>query len=160
MTTEIDKVVSVDERWMREALLLAEQAAQAGEVPVGAVVVQGDEIIGTGFNQPISTCDATAHAEIVALRSASQFRKNYRLPDTTLYVTLEPCTMCFGAMIHARIDRLVFGAVEPKAGAIVSQALLADAEHFNHRLSFTQGVLAVECSSLLQGFFRGRRKGS
>lgn len=149
---------AADERWMREALSQAKQAGEVDEVPVGAIVVSGDEIIGRGFNQSIRTCDATAHAEIVAIRSASQFCNNYRLPGTTLYVTIEPCTMCLGAMIHARVTRLVFGASEPRAGAIVSQASLIDAEHFNHQLSFTQGVLSEECSGLLQGFFRSRRK--
>lgn len=151
---------AADERWMREALLLARQAGEAGEVPVGAIVVQDNEIVGKGFNQPIRTCDATAHAEIVAIRNASQFRKNYRLPGTTLYVTIEPCTMCFGAMLHARIDRLVFGAAEPRAGAIVSQASPIGTGHYNHALSTTQGVLAQECSALMQDFFRARRKGN
>lgn len=160
MAAELDTDILIHERWMREALSLAEQAAAAGEVPVGAVVVQDGQIIGTGFNQPIRTCDATAHAEIVAIRSASQFRNNYRLPGTTLYVTLEPCTMCLGAMIHARVEKLVFGATEPRAGAVVSQASLIDAAHFNHRLSFIDGVLSDECSTLLQNFFRSRRKDS
>lgn len=158
--TETDIDNAADERWMREALSLAEQAGELGEVPVGAIVVQDGEIIGRGFNRPIRTCDATAHAEIVAIRDASQFRNNYRLPGTSLYVTLEPCTMCLGAMIHARVERLVFGATEPRAGAIVSQASLLDAEHFNHRLSSVGGVLADECSVLLKDFFRSRRKGS
>lgn len=158
MTAELDTDLVTHEGWMREALSLAEQAAVAGEVPVGAIVVQDGEIIGRGFNQPIRTCDATAHAEIVAIRSASQFCNNYRLPGTTLYVTIEPCTMCLGAMIHARIERLVFGATEPRAGAIVSQASLLESDHFNHRLAFTDGVLAEECSSLMQSFFRSRRK--
>ncbi len=160
MTIDSESEITTDERWMREALLLAQQAADLGEVPVGAVVVSGGEIIGSGFNQAIRTCDATAHAEIVAIRNASQFRDNYRLPGTTLYVTLEPCTMCFGAMVHARIDRLVFGATEPKAGVIVSRASLPEAEHFNHRITTTHGVLAEECSILLQDFFRRRRKGN
>jgi tRNA(adenine34) deaminase len=160
MAPELDTLKSDDERWMREALLLAQQAADADEVPVGAIVVQGEQIIGSGFNQPIRSCDPTAHAEIVALRSASQSRQNYRLPETTVYVTLEPCTMCLGAMIHARVGRLVFGAAEPRAGAIVSQASLVDAQYFNHQLSYTQGVLKDECSALLQGFFKSRRKGS
>lgn len=160
MAVELDTDPIIHERWMREALILAEQAGDADEVPVGAIVVQDGEIIGRGFNQPIRTCDATAHAEIVAIRDASQFRNNYRLPGTTLYVTIEPCTMCLGAMIHARVDRLVFGATEPRAGAIVSQASLIDAGHFNHQLSFTEGVLADECSTLLQNFFRSRRKGN
>ena len=160
MAAELESELLNHERWMREALDLAGQAAAVGEVPVGAIVVQDGEIIGRGFNQPIRTCDATAHAEIVAIRSASQFRNNYRLPGTTLYVTIEPCTMCLGAMIHARIDSLVFGAREPRAGAVVSQASLIDADHFNHRLTYVDGVLADECSTLLQNFFKSRRKGN
>ena len=143
---------------MREALILAEQAANADEVPVGAIVVENGEIIGRGFNQPIRSCDATAHAEIVAIRRASQFRNNYRLPGTTLYVTIEPCTMCLGAMIHARVDRLVFGAKEPRAGAVMSRGSFIDEGHFNHQLSIVDGVLAEECSSLMRSFFRNRRK--
>ncbi len=157
MVPELDQNHEVHEHWMRQALMLAQQAADAGEVPVGAIVVQDDEIIGRGFNQPIRACDPTAHAEIVALRSASQFRNNYRLPDTTLYVTIEPCTMCLGAMIHARVDRLVFGAREPRAGAAVSQASVLDTQHYNHRMSFLEGVLADDCSALMQNFFKERR---
>ena len=160
MANELGSESTIHERWMREALILAEQAAEADEVPVGAIVVHNGEIIGRGFNQPIRSCDATAHAEIVAIRSASQLRSNYRLPGTTLYVTIEPCTMCLGAMIHARVDRLVFGATEPRAGAVVSQGSLLEAGHFNHQLSFIDGVLAEECSSLMQSFFRNRRKGN
>lgn len=160
MAIDTENDLIADERWMREALALAKQAGEAGEVPVGAIMVRGGEVLGRGFNQPIRTCDATAHAEIVAIRDASQFCNNYRLPGTTLYVTIEPCTMCLGAMIHARVERLVFGASEPRAGAVVSQAALIDAGHFNHRLSFTHGVLADECSTLLQDFFRSRRKGN
>ena len=160
MANELGSESTIHERWMREALILAEQAAEADEVPVGAIVVHNGEIIGRGFNQPIRSCDATAHAEIVAIRSASQLRSNYRLPGTTLYVTIEPCTMCLGAMIHARVDRLVFGATEPRAGAVVSQGSLIKAGHFNHQLSFIDGVLAEECSSLMQSFFRNRRKGN
>ena len=160
MANELGSESTIHERWMREALILAEQAAEADEVPVGAIVVHNGEIIGRGFNQPIRSCDATAHAEIVAIRSASQFRNNYRLPGTTVYVTIEPCTMCLGAMIHARVDRLVFGATEPSAGAVVSQGSLLEAGHFNHQLSFIDGVLAEECSSLMQSFFRNRRKGN
>ena len=158
MAAELESESANHERWMREALILAQQAANADEVPVGAIVVHNGEIIGRGFNQPIRSCDATAHAEIVAIRSASQFRNNYRLPGTTLYVTVEPCTMCLGAMIHARVDRLVFGAAEPRSGALVSQGSLIKASHFNHQLSFVGGVLAEECSSLMQSFFRSRRK--
>ena len=157
MAAELESESANHERWMREALILAQQAANADEVPVGAIVVHNGEIIGRGFNQPIRSCDATAHAEIVAIRSASQFRNNYRLPGTTLYVTVEPCTMCLGAMIHARVDRLVFGAAEPRSGALVSQGSLIKASHFNHQLSFVGGVLAEECSSLMQSFFRNRR---
>ena len=160
MANELGSESTNHERWMREALSLAQQAAEADEVPVGAIVVHNGEIIGRGFNQPIRSCDATAHAEIVAIRSASQFRNNYRLPGTTVYVTIEPCTMCLGAMIHARVDRLVFGATEPRAGAVVSQGSLLEAGHFNHQLSFIDGVLAEECSSLMQSFFRNRRKGN
>ncbi len=158
MAIEFESQSTNHERWMREALSLAQQAAEADEVPVGAIVVHNGEIIGRGFNQPIRSCDATAHAEIVAIRSASQFRNNYRLPGTTVYVTIEPCTMCLGAMIHARVDRLVFGATEPRAGAVVSQGSLLEAGHFNHQLSFIDGVLAEECSSLMQSFFRNKRK--
>ena len=160
MANELGSESTIHERWMREALILAQQVAEADEVPVGAIVVHNGEIIGRGFNQPIRSCDATAHAEIVAIRSASQFRNNYRLPGTTVYVTIEPCTMCLGAMIHARVDRLVFGATEPRAGAVVSQGSLLEAGHFNHQLSFIDGVLAEECSSLMQSFFRNRRKGN
>ena len=160
MANELGSQSTNHERWMREALSLAQQAAEADEVPVGAIVVHNGEIIGRGFNQPIRSCDATAHAEIVAIRSASQLRSNYRLPGTTVYVTIEPCTMCLGAMIHARVDRLVFGATEPRAGAVVSQGSLLEAGHFNHQLSFIDGVLAEECSSLMQSFFRNRRKGN
>lgn len=158
MAVEMEQDPVVDARWMREALALARQAGEAGEVPVGAILVRDGEMLGSGFNQPIRTCDATAHAEIVAIRDASQSCNNYRLPGTTLYVTIEPCTMCLGAIIHARVERLVFGAPEPRAGAVVSQAALIDAVHFNHQLSFTRGVLADECSTLLQNFFRTRRK--
>lgn len=148
----------VHQRWMREALALAHQAGSNNEVPVGAIVVHGDEVIGKGFNQPIGSCDPSAHAEIVALRAASQFKQNYRLPGTTLYVTIEPCTMCLGALIHARVDCVVFGAAEPRAGAVVSHRALDGMQHFNHRLSFVEGVLAEECSELLSSFFKAKRQ--
>ncbi len=157
MATELDQHTEAHERWMREALVLARQAADEGEVPVGAIVVQGNELIGRGFNQSIRRCDPTAHAEIVALRSASQFRKNYRLPGTSLYVTIEPCTMCLGAMIHARVDWLVFGAREPRAGAVVSVASILDTQYYNHQLSFLEGVLAEDCSVPVRDFFKERR---
>lgn len=148
-----------DEHWMRQALALAQQGAAAGEVPVGAVLVRNDEVLGQGWNQPITSKDPTAHAEIVALRSAAQAENNYRLPDTTLYVTLEPCTMCVGAMIHARVSRLVFGTTEPRSGAICSHFRLLDAEGiYNHRVAWEQGVLAAECGAVLTSFFQNRRQ--
>lgn len=146
-----------DAYWMQFALQQAQLAAQCGEVPVGAVLVKDDEIIGAGFNQPISSCDPTAHAEVIALRSAAKCFSNYRLPDTTLYVTIEPCTMCVGALIHARVKRVVFGAPEPRAGAIISAQHLLEAEFFNHRIEASSGVLATACSELIQNFFRDRR---
>lgn len=150
-----------DEHWIRHALELAKLGGAVGEVPVGAVVVRGEVVIGEGWNKPITTNDPTAHAEIVALRQAAERQYNYRLPDSTLYVTIEPCTMCVGAMIHARIGRLVFGASEPRAGAVCSHFRLLDADGvFNHRILYRQGVLANECSELLSGFFRERRQGS
>lgn len=145
--------------WMALALEQAQIAGSLGEVPIGAILVANNEIIGKGFNQPVSGHDASAHAEICALRQASQLRQNYRLPGTTLYVTIEPCTMCAGALIHARIDTLVFGAREPRAGAIVSQQQLLDARYFNHRVSYIEGVLREECSELIQNFFQIKRRG-
>lgn len=146
-----------DEYWMRLALEQARLAAAAGEVPVGAVLVREGELIGAGFNQPIGRCDPTAHAEVAALRAAAQNVANYRLPDTTLYVTIEPCAMCAGALVHARVKRLVFGAAEPRAGAVVSAARLLDGAQFNHRVAYEGGVLAQECAALMQSFFRERR---
>jgi tRNA(adenine34) deaminase len=148
---------SVDEQFMRRALALAQQGAALGEVPVGCVIVRDGEIIGEGFNQPISSHDPTAHAEVVALRDASLNLKNYRLPEATLYVTIEPCTMCVGAVVHARISRVVFGALEPKAGALVSADQLMSKTHFNHQFEFVGGVLADECSELMSTFFRNKR---
>lgn len=146
-----------DEKWMKRALELARQAEAAGEVPVGAVVVAGDRIIGEGYNHPIAACDPTCHGEIDALRSAAGTLANYRLPGTTLYVTIEPCTMCLGAMIHARIARLVFGAREPRAGAVVSAQQLLDNNSYNHRIIWEEGILAEECRELMTEFFRRRR---
>lgn len=143
---------------MRRALALADRAEQAGEVPVGAVIVRDGAVLGEGYNQSISSNDPTGHAEIVALRAAAQAVCNYRLPGAVLYVTLEPCTMCIGAMIHARIARVVFGAPEPRAGAVISQLQLADADHYNHRMAHTQGVLAEQSADKLRQFFRARRK--
>ena len=142
---------------MRLALSLAERAAGEGEVPVGAVLVAEDVEIGRGWNRPIAACDPTAHAEINALRDAAQRLGNYRLVDATLYVTLEPCAMCTGALIHARVRRLVFGAREPRAGTVVSHLQLAEQEWLNHRLQWQGDVLAAESAALLQGFFRARR---
>lgn len=147
-----------DEIWMGLALSLAQKAGSLGEVPVGAVLVKDGEVLGQGYNCPISTDDPTAHAEIVALRDAGQRVSNYRLPGTTLYVTIEPCTMCAGALIHARIDRLVFGAFEPKAGVVCSQNKLLDSPYLNHPVSVTAGVLADKCSELVSRFFSQRRK--
>ena len=147
-----------DQQWMAEALKLACQAADLGEVPVGAIVVDADnQLLGRGWNQPISGSDPTAHAEIVALRQAAATVGNYRLPNATLYVTIEPCTMCAGAMIHARIGRLVFAAPEPKAGAVVSRSQVLSQTHNNHKIEFTQGVSAAEASALVSDFFAARR---
>ena len=145
------------EHFMREALALAAQAAAAGEVPVGAVVVRDGEVVGRGSNRPISGRDPTAHAEIIALRDAALRLGNYRLPGCELYVTLEPCAMCVGAMVHARIARIVFGARDPKTGAcgsIVDLPALAD---FNHHGTFEGGLLAEECGDVLRRFFAERR---
>ncbi len=140
---------------MRRALDEAERARSRGEVPVGAVVVGADNtLMGAGHNAPITECDPTSHAEIAALRAACKAAGNYRLPGTTLYVTIEPCTMCVGAMVHARVERLVFGAAEPKAGA----SALLDSAAFNWRITVTSGVLAAECGQLLAGFFEEKRK--
>jgi tRNA(adenine34) deaminase len=146
-----------DEFWMRRAIELASQAEALGEVPVGAVIVANDEIIGEGFNQPITANDPTGHAEIVALRDAAKKINNYRLVGASLYVTLEPCTMCVGALIHARIQRLIFATTEPKSGAVVSRSQLLSADYFNHKIDVTGGVLAQECQHQLSGFFQKRR---
>ena len=148
-----------DLRWMQQALTLARQAANDGEVPVGAVLVDGAEglLLGQGRNGPIGRCDPTAHAEILALREAAAKMGNYRLPGAVLYVTLEPCMMCVGALVHARIERLVFGALEPRTGAVVSREQgLASSAH-NHRVAVTAGVMQEDCTALLQEFFRERR---
>lgn len=146
-----------DRRWMRQALELARRAAAVGEVPVGAVLVRGDEIIGAGWNRPIGACDPTAHAEVTALRAAAARTGNYRLVDSTLYVTLEPCPMCAGAIVHARVTRVVFGAADPRAGAAGTVFDLLQSTALNHRAEVTGGVLAGECGALLRGFFRARR---
>ena len=146
------------EKWMQRALSLADRAAEQGEVPVGAVIVRGDEVLGEGWNQMIGSNDPTAHAEIIAMRAAATRTENYRLPGSTLYVTLEPCTMCAGAIIHARIEKLVFAAYEPKSGVICSRYKLVDAPWYNHKLEWQGGVLERESATRLQDFFRTRRK--
>jgi tRNA(adenine34) deaminase len=147
----------MSEEWMLAALLLARQAAQHGEVPVGAVVVRDNQVVGRGFNQPIGRHDPTAHAEIMALRDAAQTLGNYRLPGCTLVVTVEPCTMCAGALVHARIGRLIFGAKEPRAGAVRSSARVLDNLGLNHKITVVEGVLEKECKALMSSFFQGRR---
>ena len=147
----------IDAQFMREALALARQAEAAGEVPVGAVLVKDGVVVGSGWNHPIGTQDPTAHAEIAALRAAAQALGNYRLMDTTLYVTLEPCSMCAGALVHERVKRLVYGAADPKAGAAGSVFDIVRAPALNHRLEVDGGVLADECALLLKGFFAQRR---
>jgi len=146
------------EPFMREALALARSAAQAGEVPVGAVVVVDGEIMGRGHNQPIGSHDPTAHAEIVAMRDAAKQLGNYRLSGATLYVTVEPCVMCVGAMVHARIGTLVFGTPEPKAGAIESTQRAHEHPALNHRIRVVSGVLAAECRDVMREFFEARRE--
>lgn len=143
---------------MQMAYQLAHQASQQGEIPVGAVLVSQGQVIGQGFNCPISSHDPTAHAEIVALRQACQSLQNYRLPDdATLYVTLEPCTMCVGALIHARVQRVVFATTEPKAGSLVSARQLLENGYYNHRFQYEHGCMQQQCSAQLSNFFRQRR---
>ncbi|MBS7663562.1 tRNA adenosine(34) deaminase TadA [Pseudomonas lalucatii] len=148
---------SRDEHFMREALLQASAGAELGEVPVGAVLVQDGVIIGRGFNCPISTHDPSAHAEMVAIRAAAQAVGNYRLPGSTLYVTLEPCSMCAGLIVHGRVERVVYGATEPKAGVALSRGEFFSQGFLNHRVLIEGGVLAQECSEMLSAFFRARR---
>lgn len=143
---------------MKRALTLARSAAEQGEVPVGAVLTMGEEIIAEGMNTPISSHDPTAHAEIIALRNAAEKLGNYRLPGATIYVTLEPCIMCMGAIIHARLERVVFGAFDPKTGAAGSRYCIGNDGLLNHHLEITGGVCEAECSSLIKSFFKERRK--
>jgi tRNA(adenine34) deaminase len=152
MTHENDDI-----RWMEHALALAERGAEEGEVPVGAVLISGGEILGEGWNRPISLHDPTAHAEIIAMRAAARKLANYRLAGSTLYVTLEPCLMCAGAIVHARVARLVFGAHDPKRGAIDSTTHAFEAPGLNHRPEIVGGVLEQRCGGCLQAFFRARR---
>lgn len=146
-----------DEYWMNKALVLARKAEAAGEVPVGAVIVKHGELIAEGWNHPISSHDATAHAEIMALRSAGEKLANYRLLDTELFVTLEPCPMCVGAMLHARVQRVVFAASDPKTGALGGAINLLEVGTHNHVFEVESGVLMEEARELLQNFFRSRR---
>ena len=146
-----------DESWMRRALDLARQSGEAGEVPVGAVLVREGRVVAASGNRPIALDDPTAHAEILVLRAAGGVLGNYRLPGTTLYVTLEPCTMCVGAMIHARVERVVFGAADPKSGALGGGADVTSLPIHNHRLRVDGGILAGDCAELLKSFFRARR---
>ncbi len=155
--TDLPPASDVHQTFMRAALDQARLAAEAGEVPVGAVLVAGGAIIASGFNQPISAHDPTAHAEVVVLRNAASALGNYRLNGTTLYVTVEPCLMCAGAMVHARVEEVVFGAPEPRSGAVVSSARVLETPGLNHRVAVTGGVLAEECRELMQRFFRDRR---
>jgi tRNA(adenine34) deaminase len=149
----------VDSEFMQFALDLGREARRRGEVPVGAVVVVDDRVVGEGFNQPIGASDPTAHAEIVALRDAARRLGNYRLTGATLYVTIEPCQMCVGAMVHARVARVVYGAREPKAGALESAMRAHEHPALNHRMTILGGVLEAECRELIQGFFAERRVG-
>lgn len=148
-----------DFKWMQKALKLAKQGAAREEVPVGAILVHNQQVIGQGFNEPIGRHDATAHAEIVALRDACMRLNNYRLPlQTTLYVTLEPCTMCIGALIHARVDRLIYAASEPRAGMVGSQMNLAAQPFYNHSIQVHKGLCSEHSSQMLKAFFRERRQ--
>ena len=157
--TNSEDILTEDERWMEQALALAERAEQAGEVPVGALIVKDNELIGEGFNQPITDNDPTAHAEIIALRQAAKNISNYRITsNTTLYVTLEPCIMCAGAIVHARINRVVFAAFDPKTGAAGSVFSLLANENNNHQVEVKGGVLEEKAAVQIRQFFRLRRQ--
>jgi len=150
-------LVDIDVIWMRRAITLAQKAESEGEIPVGAILVKDNKSVATGWNQSIQLHDPSAHAEIVAIRKAGQQLQNYRLVNTTLYVTLEPCVMCMGAIAHGRIQRLVFGAYDPKRGAVCSAMQLAQHPNLNHHITWSGGVLVAETASLLQQFFRAKR---
>ncbi|HYP12900.1 MAG TPA: tRNA adenosine(34) deaminase TadA [Bryobacteraceae bacterium] len=152
-----DKPPFTDEQWMHRALALAEDARSRGEVPVGAIVVLNGQIIGEGSNETLQMGDPTAHAEMVALRAAAQSLGNHRLTGSTLYVTLEPCAMCAGALVQARVQRLVYGCRDLRFGAVRSKFQIADSELLNHRVEIAEGVLSVECLTMLQAFFASRR---
>jgi tRNA(adenine34) deaminase len=148
----------IDQQWMRHAIRLAQRAEDSGEVPVGAVLVKNNQCLAEGWNTPISSHDPTAHAEITAIRQAGFALNNYRLTGATIYVTLEPCVMCMGAISHARIDRLVFGAFDPKRGAVCSALHLTDAVFLNHKVDWQGGMLEAVCADLLRSFFKAKRK--
>jgi tRNA(adenine34) deaminase len=158
MKTSKAEAPANDEIWMREALALAREAARLGEVPVGAVVVLDGEVIARGSNRSLLDSDPSGHAEMIALRDAGRKLKNYRLESCELFATIEPCAMCAGALVHARISRLVYGAKDPKAGAVGSVLQVVNHPQLNHRMQVTGGVLVEECSELLQTFFRSRRR--
>ena len=149
--------MQTDQDWIRHAIRLAQRAEAQGEVPVGAVIVKDDICIAEGWNQPICQHDPSAHAEIDAMRKAGQVLQNYRLLNTCLYVTLEPCIMCIGAIAHARISRLIIGADDPKRGAVYSAQKLSDMAFLNHKVEWSSGIMAAECGQLLTDFFRRRR---
>ena len=151
-------IIMNDDHWMQHALKLARKAEVAGEVPVGALIVLNGELVAEGWNQPISSSDPTAHAEIIALRAAGQKLDNYRLLDAELYVTLEPCPMCVGAMLHARIKRVIYAATDPKTGALGGAYDLLNSVSHNHSFEVTKGVLEEQSREMLQGFFRERRR--
>jgi tRNA(adenine34) deaminase len=149
---------TTDQKWMEIAITEAKRAASIGEVPIGALLVKENLLLASSCNSPISQCDPTAHAEISVIRSASELMQNYRLPGTTLYVTLEPCIMCIGAIIHARIDRLVFGAYDQKTGTTISKLRSDVFNELNHKVDFSGGVLEKECSDILRDFFSKKRR--
>ncbi len=150
--------MNVDEQWMRRVLELAKQAELEGEVPVGAVLVKDNQVVAEAYNQPITLCDPTAHAEMLALREGAKALNNYRLLNTTLYVTLEPCAMCAMALIHARVERVVFGASDPKTGAAGSVYSILGTDELNHKVDVEKGILEAECSALLSDFFKQKRQ--
>jgi len=149
--------METDEKWMRLALEEARLAEESGEVPIGAVIIRGKEVLAQAHNSPITLNDPSAHAEVLAIRQAASLLGNYRLTGMTLYVTLEPCLMCAGAILQARIDRVVFGAADPKSGAVISLYRLFDDRRLNHAVSVTEGVLKEACVEILSGFFRAKR---
>ena len=149
---------SIDHAWMKHAINLAKSAEKEAEVPVGAVLIYNDNVIGEGWNQSITKCDPTAHAEILALRQGANYLKNYRLIHSTLYVTLEPCIMCVGAIVHSRVKRVVFGASDLRAGGVLRAFQLGTTEKLNHRVKYDGGLFADECGNLLSSFFQIRRR--